>query len=120
MRNVLIAAAALAICASTALARPDSLLQVEMQRIVALEHVDAWCAGGDHAIDYDRLRARIDAEKDKALATGASEQEARVAYQYAETVFRLQNPSPEMFCEIVFRARAHDPGWRQIFPNQLR
>jgi hypothetical protein len=116
MRNVLIAAAAL--FAFAAPARADSPLQVEMQRIVALEHVDAWCAGGDHAIDYDRLRARIDAEKDKALATGASEQETRVAYQYAETVFRLQNPSPEMFCEIVFRARARDPGWRQIFPNQ--
>jgi hypothetical protein len=114
-RTFLAAAAVLALMGQ---ARADSALQIQMQRIVALEHVDAWCAGGDHAIDYDRLRTRIDAEKDKALATGASEQETRFAYQYAETVFRLQNPSPEMFCEIVFRARARDPGWRQIFPNQ--
>jgi molybdenum cofactor biosynthesis enzyme MoaA len=89
-----------------------------MTRIVALEHVDAWCAGGNHAIDYDRLRARIASETNKAVATGASEQEVRVAYSYAETVFAIQNPSQEMFCEIVFRARASDPGWRAIFPNQ--
>jgi hypothetical protein len=89
-----------------------------MRRIVALEHIDAWCAGGDHAIDYDRLRARIKAEKDKPVATGASEQEARVAYSYAEWVFKVQNPSDALFCELAFRARISDPGWRQIFPNQ--
>jgi hypothetical protein len=116
MRNVLIAAAAL--LAFAAPARADSPLQVEMRRIVALEHIDAWCAGGDHAIDYDRLRARIKAEKDKAVATGASEQEARVAYSYAEWVFKVQNPSDALFCELAFRARISDPGWRQIFPNQ--
>jgi hypothetical protein len=98
-------------------AHADSPLQVEMRSIVALEHIDAWCAGGDHAIDYDRLRARIKAETDKAVATGASEQETRVAYSYAEWVFKVQNPSPELFCELVFRARTNDPGWREIFPN---
>jgi hypothetical protein len=118
MRNVLIAAAALVALAGSAQA--DTPLQVEMQRIVALEHVDAWCAGSEHAIDYDRLRARIEHEKDKAVATGASEQEMRVAYGDAETTFRIQNMTmgPTIFCENVFRARTRDPGWQQIFPNQ--
>jgi hypothetical protein len=118
MKFLALPTAALAICATAAPARADSPLQVEMRRIVALEHVDAWCASGDHAIDYDRLRARIESEKDKAAATGASEQEARVAYSYAGWAFKVQNPSPELFCETVFRARTRDPGWQQIFPNQ--
>jgi hypothetical protein len=83
-----------------------------------LSNIDAWCSGGDHVIDYDRLRARIEAEKNKVVATGASEQEARVAYSYAKWVFKVQNPSAELFCELAFRARTSDPGWRQIFPNQ--
>jgi hypothetical protein len=103
-------------CVLLGQAHADTPLQNQMQRIVALEHIDAWCAGGDHAIDYDRLRARIEAEKDKAVATGASEQDARVAYSYAEWVFKMQHPSPELFCELAFRARTSDPGWREIFP----
>jgi molybdenum cofactor biosynthesis enzyme MoaA len=97
-------------------AHADTPLQVQMERIVALEHVDAWCAGGDHAIDYDRLRARIEHEREKAVSSGASEQEARAAYAYAEWVFSVQNPVPALFCELVYRARANDPGWREIFP----
>jgi hypothetical protein len=112
-RTFLAAAAVLALIGQ---ARADSALQIQMQRIVTLEHIDAWCAGGDHAINYDRLRARIEAEKDKAVATGASEQDARVAYSYAEWVFKVQHPSPELFCELAFRARTSDPGWREIFP----
>jgi hypothetical protein len=112
-RTFLAAAAVLVLIGQ---ARADSTLQIKMQRIVALEHIDAWCAGGDHAIDYDRLRARIEAEKDKAVATGASEQDARVAYSYAEWLFKVQHPSPELFCELAFRARTSDPGWREIFP----
>jgi molybdenum cofactor biosynthesis enzyme MoaA len=112
-RTFLAAAAVLVLIGQ---AHADSTLQIQMQRIVALEHIDAWCAGGDHAIDYDRLRARIEAEKDKAVATRASEQAARVAYSYAEWVFKVQHPSPKLFCELAFRARTSDPGWREIFP----
>jgi hypothetical protein len=74
-----LAAAIIAGCALIGQAHADSPLQVRMQRIVQLEHLDAWCAGGDHDIDFDRLRAALETEKDAAVATGASEKDARVA-----------------------------------------
>jgi hypothetical protein len=103
--------------ASACLATPAaaSVLDDQMAKIVMLEHLDAWCATGEHDIDLDKLRARTSHETDKAVATGASEKEARAAYAYAEWVFSVQQRVPELFCENMYRARLRDPGLLALY-----
>lgn len=98
-------------------ANADTPLQTQMQRVIELEQVDKWCTG-NHEIDYDRLRAAIQTEQDKAIALGGSEKDARMAYAYASWVFQTQNiMGPEIFCERMFRARTNHPDLREIFPG---
>jgi hypothetical protein len=110
-----IAASIIAGCALIGEAHAGSPLQDQMQRVIELEQLDAQCTG-THDIDFDRLRAAIQTERDKAIALAASEKDARVAYAYAGTVFQMQNiMGPEIFCEQMFRARTSHPNLREIF-----
>jgi hypothetical protein len=105
----------LALAAIVATPAAASGLDDQMAKVVMLEHLDAWCATGEHDIDLDKLRARTSHEIDKAVAAGASEKETRAAYAYAEWVFSVRQRVPELFCENVYRARLRDPGLLALY-----
>jgi hypothetical protein len=75
-----IAAAIIAGCALIGQAHADSPLQDQMQRVIELERLDAWCAG-THDIDFDRLRAAI-----AHVMTVEDAQQVPVARAYLENL----------------------------------
>jgi hypothetical protein len=112
------AIAIIAGCMLVGQAHADTLLQNQMQRVIELERVDSLCTG-THEIDFDRLRAAIQTERNKGIAMANSEKDARIAYAYAGTVFQMQNiMGPEIFCERMFRARTSHADLREIFPGE--